>query len=130
MVYFIWSVLDIFQVEKILGNDTITNVFKTEIGRDSIQLLSNLGAIAVLLLFWLFVRSLILSGLFYWLKLVRKNKDIMSGMSKLDYSIKNYKDLVEETEIGSVEADRDDWEDTFDDGIGGQDVYACNNKVV
>ena len=126
--YLIWSIIEIFQFEQNLRNNTITNILDKEIEKKSIQLLSNLGGVGVFLGIWLLIRCCSIPGLTSWLSMVRKNKDLIAGMSQLDYSIKNYKDLVEETEIGSVDVDREDWEDTFDNA--GQDIYACNNKVV
>ena len=126
--YLIWAILEIVQFEENLKNSTVTNIFYRELENESIRLLSNLGGVGVFLAVWLLVRFCSVPALTYWLSMVRKNKDIIAEMSQLDYSIKNYKDLVEETEIGSVDVDREDWEDTFDNF--GQDVYACNNKAV
>ena len=126
--YLIWSILEVFHFEQNLKNNTVTNILDKEIENDSIQLLSNLGGVGVFLAIWLLIRFFSISTLTCWLSMVRKNKDIMAGMNQLNYSIKNYKDLLEETEIGSMDVDKEDWEDTFDNL--GQDVYACNNKVV
>ena len=145
VMYTGWSILEIIKLEGNKNNRTISeqipNIFKIgQIEEESITLLSTLGAVVLLLFIWLLLRFILVSGLVYWLRLIKKNEDIMQGMSQLDYSIKNYKDLVEETdldvEVDSVDIDREDWDDTFTNDEPGngsvpvQDVYACNAKAV
>ena len=145
VTYTVWSVIEILKLEGNKKNTTISeqipNLFKIDkIEEESLILLSTLGLVVLLLFTWLLLRFVLVSSLAYWVRLVKKNKDIMLGMSQLDYSIKNYKDLVEETdldvEVDSVDVDREDWEDTFtneEPGNGSvpvQDVYACNVKAL
>ena len=107
---------------------------------ETVSELSNLGGIGGVLLVWFILKIIIILSLCYWLKIINKNKDLMFGMNKLEYSIKNYKDLVEDTDIDvdmdSVDMDREEWEDSFtnDEIRNGsqrvQDEYACNVKAI
>ena len=144
VMYTSWSVLEILKIDANNNNRTITeqipNIFQAgRLEEETVTLLSVLGGVVLLLFIWLLLRFVLVSGLVCWFRIIKKNKDMMHGMSQLDYSIKNYKDLVEETdldvEIDSVDVDREDWEDTFasygpeNGSVPVQDVYACNTKA-